>query len=81
MNEKNMVNDILENLKEKLISYQTAIIEAKNMQLRQNIEQIRNNEESFLYELYKAAEIKGYCISAPDATNTEVQAVKTEIQG
>ena len=60
MEEKYMVNDILESVKASLTTYQGAISEAENMNLRQTMQQIRNQDESFQYELFKVAEIKGY---------------------
>ncbi len=58
MDEKTMVNDILEGVKSDLKTYQGVISEAENMQLRQTIQQIRNNDESFQYELFKVAQTK-----------------------
>ena len=52
MDEKTMVNDILASVKADLTAYQTAITEAENMGLRQTFQQIRNNYETFQYELY-----------------------------
>ena len=80
MDEKAMVNDILASVKSDLTAYQTAITEAENMNLRQTFQQIRNNDESFQYELYKVASNKGYYKPAQKATTTEVQTVKTELQ-
>lgn len=80
MDEKTMVNDILAGVKADLTAYQTAITEAENMNLRQTLQQIRNNDESFQYELFKVAETKGYYKPAAKATVTEIQAVKTELQ-
>ena len=80
MNEKTMVNDILENVKASLTSYQTAISEAENTTLRQTFQQIRNSDECFQYELYKVAETKGYYKPAAKATTTEVENVKNELQ-
>ncbi len=53
MDEKTMVNDILSGVKSDLTAYQTAITEAENMNLRQTLQQIRNNDESFQYELFQ----------------------------
>ena len=61
-------------------SYQTAISETENMQLRQALQQIRNSDESFQYEFFKTAQDKGYYKPAQPATVTEVQTVKTELQ-
>ena len=80
MDEKTMVNDILGNVKSDLNAYQTAISETENMQLRQTFQQIRNNDESFQYELFKVANAKGYYKPAQKATVTEVQTLKTELQ-
>ncbi len=80
MDEKTMVNDILANVKADLTAYQTAISEAENMQLRQTLQQIRNSDESFQYELFKIAQTKGYYQPAAKATVTEISAVKTELE-
>ena len=80
MDEKTMVNDILSNVKSDLTAYQTAISEAENTQLRQTLQQIRNNDESFQYELFKIAQTKGYYQPAQKATITEIQTVKTELE-
>ena len=80
MDEKTMVNDILSGVKSDLTAYQTAITESENMNLRQAFQQIRNNDESFQYELFKIAQTKGYYKLAQKATTTEVETVKTELQ-
>ena len=80
MDEKTMVNDILSGVKASLGSYQTAISETENMQLRQTLQQIRNSDESFQYELFKTAQAKGYYKPAQPATVTEIQEVKTSVQ-
>ena len=80
MDEKTMVNDILEGVKAELTTYQGVISETENIQLRQTIQQIRNNDESFQYELYKVAQTKGYYKPAAQATIMEVDKVKNELQ-
>ena len=80
MDEKTMVNDVLESTKAGLSGYQTAISETENMQLRQTLQQIRNGDESFQYELFKVAQTKGYYQPAQKATITEIQTVKTELE-
>ena len=80
MNEKTMVNDVLESVKASLTAYQTAISEAENTTLRQTFQQIRNSDESFQYELFKVAQAKGYYKPAAKATVTEISSVKTELQ-
>ena len=59
-------------------TFQTMTPEAK--QERQTFQQIRNNDESFQYELFKIAQSKGYYIPAQKATTTEINTVKTELQ-
>lgn len=81
MDEKTMVNDILSGVKASLTTYQGVISEAENMQLRQTIQQIRNNDESFQYELFKVAQTKGYYKPAEPATAIEIETVKNELQG
>ena len=80
MDEKTMVNDILSNVKADLTAYQTAISECENMGLRQTFQQIRNNDETFQYELYKVAQNKGYYQPAQKATVTEIETVKNQLQ-
>ncbi len=80
MEEKIMVNDILSGVKADLTAYQTAITECENMNLRQTLIQIRDNDESFQYELFKIAQTKGYYKPAAKATVTEIQNVKNELQ-
>ena len=79
MDEKTMVNDILSSVKSDLTAYQTAITEAENMQLRQTLQQIRNNDESFQYELFRIAQTKGYYVPSQKATVTEINNVKTNL--
>ena len=80
MDEKTMVNDVLESVKASLTAYQTAISESGNTTLRQTFQQIRNNDESFQYELFKVAQTKGYYKPAAKATVTEISTVKNELQ-
>ena len=80
MDEKTMVNDILESVKADLTAYQTAISETENIGLRQTFQQIRNSDESFQYELFKIAQTKGYYKPAAKATVTEVSDVKNELE-
>lgn len=80
MDEKTMVNDILASVKSDLTAYQTAISEAENMNLRQTLQQIRNNDESFQFELFKIAQNKGYYKPAQKASVMEIDTVKNELQ-
>ncbi len=80
MDEKTMVNDVLENVKSELTTYQGAISEAANTELRQTIQNIRNSSESFQYELFKVAQSKGYYKPAAPASSMEITNVRNELQ-
>ena len=80
MEEKTMINDIIKDLKFSINDYQNAICECENIGLRQTLQQIRNNDESFQYELFKVAQTKGYYKPAQSATPTEILTVKNELQ-
>ena len=80
MEEKYMVNDILESTKNNIKTYSEAITESANMNLRQTIQNIRNTTESFQYELFKLAESKGYYIPAEPAKPNEIDKIKQNIQ-
>lgn len=80
MDEKTMVNDVLTGVKSGLITYQQIITETENIGLRQLIQQIRNSDESFHYELYKISQVKGYCTSQEYANNIDIQNIKIELQ-
>lgn len=79
MEEKYMVNDVLEGAKSELVKYQNMISETENIQLRQTLQQMRNNSESFQYEVFKIAQNKDYYIPAQAATPQEISKVKTEL--
>lgn len=80
MDEKIMVNDILNSTKADLNIYQQAISETENMQLRNAFQQIRNDFESSQYELFKVSQTKGYYKTAETATTQEIAQVKSEIE-
>lgn len=78
MEEKDMVNDILQNSSTFLKEYECYIVESKNMELRQLLQNLRNTYESFQYEMVKLAESKGYCIPEEKATKDEINKVRNE---
>ena len=79
MDDKYMVNDILEGVKGDLTTFQGVINESENMGLRQTIQSMRNGSESFQYELFKMAQAKGFYTPAAKATQTEIETVKSEV--
>ena len=76
MDEKVMVNDILAGVKASLTTYQNAISECQNPELKQTLQQIRNSDETFHYELFKAAEQKRYYTPSEKAKTDEIDTVK-----
>lgn len=76
--EKAMVNDALASVKSSLTTYATVISECANPNLRQAIQQIRNNCETSQYELFKIAQSKGYYQPATMADDNEVQQTRSE---
>lgn len=80
MEEKTMINDILANVKSELTTYQGAISETANAELRQTFQNIRNSTECFQYELFKIAQSKGYYKPAGPASPMEITNVKNELQ-
>jgi spore coat protein CotF len=79
MEERYMVNDILQSMKSELATYERIIPETENIALRQTIQQIRNNDEAFQYELFKVAQVKGYYIQSDKATPEEINKVKDQV--
>ena len=79
MNDKVMLKDVFDGVVAELEMYQTVIIKSENIQLRQTLQQIRNNSESFQYELFKTARSKGYYIPEPKVTADEIEAAKKEL--
>lgn len=80
LNEKEMVNDILSMVNSSLKEYAGVISECSNEQLRSTIQQIRNSDEQFQYQLYKIAEQKGYYKPAQPANTNEIQQIKQSFE-
>jgi len=76
MDEKTMVSDALNMINSNLIGYANAITQAENIQLRQAIQQIRNNDETYQYDLFKIAEQKGFYKPATVAPEADVINIK-----
>jgi len=81
LQEKVMVNDALSMVKGSLTTYATVISECANPQLRTTIQQIRDKCETSQYELYKLAEAKSFYQPAMQASTTEIEQVKSQLQG
>jgi spore coat protein CotF len=79
MQDKEMVNDVLSMVKSSLTTYAGVISEASNAQLRQTLQQIRNSDEQFQFQLYQVAEQKGYYKPASQAPQSDIQSVKSMV--
>lgn len=77
LTEKDMVNDIINMCKSSISTYQTAIVECANQQLRNTLQQLRNEAEQFQYQLFQIAEQKGYYKPAPTANANDIHQVKS----
>jgi spore coat protein CotF len=80
LQDKAMVNDALSGVKSELTFYANAISECSNQNLRGTIQQIRNSCETSQLELYTLASSKGYYAPAAQASDSEVQQVKSQVQ-
>lgn len=80
LQDKVMVNDALAMEKSSLANYQKSITECENIQLRQTLQQIRNNCETSHYNLFQLAETKGFYQPAEKADSKEIQKVKTQFK-
>lgn len=76
--EKEMVNDALSAAKSELTGYANVISECSNQELRSTIQQIRDNSENSQYELYQIASSKGYYTPAAQASEAEIQDVRSQ---
>ena len=76
MEEKYMVNDILENSKSEILSFTKAIVTSENLELRQTFEQLRTSLESFNFELFTLATSKGYYTATSKSKPEEISEIK-----
>ncbi len=79
LQEKEMVNDTLAMINASLTRYAGVITEASNAQFRQTIQQIRNADEQFQFQLYQVAEQKGFYKPAQQAPQSDIQTVKSQV--
>lgn len=79
MQDKDMVNDVLSMVNSSITNYANAIVQTCNQQVRQELQQIRNNCEAFQYELFKVAEQKGFYKPAQMADQNDINQVKNQL--
>jgi len=77
MQEKDMVNDVLSMINSSLTGYASSIAQSSDQNLRQTLQQIRNADEQFQFQLAQIAEQKGYYQPAEPAGAQEIQQVKS----
>ncbi|AIY80222.1 coat F domain protein [Clostridium botulinum 202F] len=79
MQEKEMISDYLAGLNASLAGYGGIIAQCENQQLRETIQQMRNQDEYRQYNLFTKAKEKGYYIPAQPATSEEIAVVKQQM--
>lgn len=79
MQEKEMISDYLAGLNASLAGYGGIISQTENEELRQTIQNMRNQDEIRQYALFKKAKEKGYYIPAQQATEMEITTVKNQL--
>ncbi|KAJ53333.1 spore coat protein CotF [Clostridium tetanomorphum] len=79
MNEKDIMNDYLTMINSSLSTYANIIAQTDNQSLRQQLQQMRNQDETRQYKIYEIAKQKGYYKPAQSATETEINTVKSEL--
>lgn len=77
MEEKIMVSDALNGINGCLTRYGEMISQTENQQLRQTLQQMRNETETSQYELFQLAKQKAYYEPAEQAREDEIQKVKS----
>lgn len=79
MKEKDMVNDTLSMINNSLTEYASIIAQCSNDQLRQMMQDKRNNHETFQHELAQIAEQKGYYKAAAKVDQNHMNTVKNDL--
>lgn len=79
MQEKDIMNDYLSGLNASLGEYGSIIAQTNNEQLRQTLQQLRNQDEVRQYNVYLKAKEKGYYMPAEPATGEEINTVKSQL--
>ncbi len=81
MQEKAMVADALNSINSSLKTYTDMISQTENQQLRTTLQQMRNEAEQSQYELYQIAKNKNYYKSAGQASQNEINELKSYLYG
>ena len=81
MQEKAMVSDALNTLNSGLKTYTDMISQTENQQLRSTLQQMRNEAEQSQYELYTLAKNKNYYQPPSQASQNEINTLKSVFSG
>lgn len=81
MQEKAMVSDALNTLNSGLKTYSDMISQTENQQLRSTLQQMRNEAEKSQYELYTIAKNKNYYQPSGQASQNEINSLKSVFTG
>ena len=79
MQERDMVMDALSSTKSSIGNYAKVIVECSDPKLRQTVQQMRDGDEKFQYDLYKIAAEKGYYVPGPQATQEQCSSIKQSL--
>lgn len=81
MQEKAMVSDALNTLNSGLKTYTDMISQTEHQELRSALQQMRNEAEKSQYELYTIAKNKQYYQPAGQASQNEINSLKSTFSG
>lgn len=81
MQEKAMVSDALNTINSGLKTFTDMISQTENQQLRSALQQMRNEAEKSQYELYTLAKNKNYYQPAGQASQNEINHLKSTMSG
>ncbi|GAA4299358.1 spore coat protein [Anaerocolumna aminovalerica] len=79
MQEQAMVTDALNSINNGIKSLSDMITQTDNQELRQTLQQMRNQSETCQYELYTIAKSKNYYQPAKQVSQQEIADVKNTI--
>ncbi|AYE35424.1 spore coat protein [Clostridium septicum] len=79
MKEKDIMNDYLSMINSSLTGYASIIAQTDNQELRQTIQQMRNEDEIRQCKVYQTAKEKGYYKPAQPANQNDINTVKSEV--
>lgn len=81
LDEKTMVSDALAGVNGELVRYGEMISQTENKELKQCLKQIRNQCEMSQEKLYQVAREKSYYVPAANASQQEINHVKSVLTG